>query len=106
MRQEVRNKKRPDREPWFDKKCKKLRNEYIKVKNVYRKFRTIALPNKLTNKSKKFKIYCKHVKSLNEKKLHKNSRKLKNADPKEYWQILSGKKQEHTKINLTLSAAM
>ena len=93
------------KKPWFNKDCQKLRTEYTKTKNIYKRFRTTRILTELKNKSKLLKRKCRQSKLKFEKELHKSLRQQKLSNPKEFWKILSSKQNKRAPVEISLDTA-
>ena len=93
--QKAKNHERPNiKQPWFNIDCKKTRNLYNKTRRAYNKYKTPFHKNLLKNISKQYKdILRKSQNKFNSDRIIK-IKSLKNAKPKQYWQIINNKPKE------------
>ena len=99
----ITNNQKKDKEnkPWFDNECQKKRKHYIKIRNRLKKRKSFQDVATLKNESKSYKKFINKKRHEFNKTLHNKLRELKSTKPKEYWKLLSPKKQNrNNSINL------
>lgn len=75
--------------PWFDDHCKKLRQDYYKSRNVYRRNKCDMNKECMIVNCKKYKReISKQFKDFNQQ-IAQKIRSLKYLDPKSYWNLLN-----------------
>ena len=81
--------------PWFDDNCRKLRLQYLKLKNKNKSHQSRELKIELENMKRSYKKALKNAQNRYFKDIHTSLRALKTTNPKEYWNVLnpSGKKK-------------
>ena len=91
-----------DNKPWFDNECQKKRKHYIRIRNRLKKRKSFLDIATLKNESKIYKKFINKKRHTFNKNLHVKLRELKSTKPKEYWNLLSPKKQNRNhSINLS-----
>ena len=93
-----RNKSKREIKPWFDDRCKELRTEYFKLKNLCRKERKINWKVVLRIKGKELRNYYRKCRTEYERNFHRKIRNLKRSNPKEYWKALNISKKNHATV--------
>ena len=75
--------------PWFNRNCKKARNEYHKIRKQYNRNKSSENKNLLKATSKEYKNTIKQsVSRFKSKRVYK-LKNLKNAKPRDYWKIIN-----------------
>ena len=89
--------KKPDK--WFGHKCLKARKQFHNARYQYKRRKTLQNKETLKSTSKIYKqtinFYHTQFKKQNIQKL----KKLKRSNPRKYWKILNGKRQEKTEAD-------
>ena len=75
--------------PRFDRSCNEMRNMYHKTRKAYNKYKTQYFKDLLKTVSKQYKLTLRQANSRYKTVKIEKLRKLKNADPKKYWNILN-----------------
>ena len=78
-----------DTKNWFNNDCLMLRNDYIRVKNVYKSNKTQVNKDKYIAKGKVYKRMISKTKKMYVKQFEKDIRNLRSSNPKEYWNIVN-----------------
>lgn len=84
---------------WFGYKCSKARKQFHTARYQYKLQKNIENKENLRKSSN---IYKRTIKMFHSKFQQENIRKikkLKRSDPKKFWKILNGKKEEQTKAS-------
>ena len=97
-----RNRKKKH-EPWFNKDCETKRKEFFKAKHYHQRVRTGLSQTARTNASKAYKKEINKQFSKYKENFVKKIRNLKHQDPKAFWKIVNGTKQEKKNITETIS---
>ena len=84
--------------PWFGKDCQKLRSEYFKVKNRYRKLKTQKAKVELRSKCSSYKKVIRKAKRDFTREFQENLRNLKKSNSTEYWKLLKKASGQDTKM--------
>jgi hypothetical protein len=88
---------------WFDQNCRIMRNQYHRIRRIYNKNKNTYNKKLLKDISKQYKnILRKSHNKYNNVKIE-NLRKLKNANPKEYWRIINNASKNNAQPNASLS---
>ena len=93
-----KNKCKREKKPWFDDRCKELRIEYFKLKNLYRKERKPNWKIELKMKGKELRNYYRKCQTEDERNFHRKTSNLKRSNPKEYWKALNISKKNHATV--------
>ena len=96
-------KKDEGKQPWFDVKCFKARENYHRVRNKMKFVNPETRNDKIKSASKRLKETITHTKKLYYKRLHNKLRILKSNNSKDYWNYLnkvSGRKGTECNIEL------
>ena len=87
---------------WFGKDNEKLRSEYFKIKNEYRRTKSVELCNEMKAKGKSLKKLNRKAKKEFKVKFKRKVRSLKNSKPREYWNLLkNSEKRTETVCNIS-----
>ena len=86
---------------WFDLDCQKARKKYIRVKNRFRNLNTCEAYDLVSKSFKEYKNTIKVKKKDYENRLHKTLNDKVKWNPKEFWELIKGKKTKTDKINLS-----
>lgn len=90
---------------WFGKDCQKLRSEYFKVKNRFKKLKTQDAKEDLRVVCSRYKKTVRKAKRDFTRKFHNNIRNLKKSNSTEYWKVLNKASGQETKMgNIKTSA--
>lgn len=87
--------------PWFNRSCHRMRDVYHKTRKAYNKYKTPYFKELLKTVSNQYKQTLRNEQyKFNSNRIDK-LRRLKDADPKQYWNILNAKsKQSKTTASL------
>jgi len=78
--------------PGFNLDSKRLKAEYYKAKNCYKRNKTQANHTEMTIKSKNYKKEISKLKRTAHRDFTQKVRQLKSKDPKEYWRLINTRK--------------
>jgi len=89
--------------PWFTKECNKIRKEFNKARDVYKKVKNEVNKNSLNNKAKEYKTVLNKNYFQYQKKCEDEIRRASKSDSKGLWKILnkfSGNFKENPDVDL------
>ena len=85
---------------WFGPKCSNTRKKFHRAKYNYKLRKTNYNKDKLKEASREYKITVKRFYNKFKKDNINKIRNLRTTNPKKYWKILNGKKQETTEATM------
>ena len=91
------NQTKPDK--WFGHKCAKARKQFHNARNQYKRRKTLQNKETLKSTSKTYKQTIKFYHTQFKKQNIRELKKLKRSNPRKYWKILNGKRQEKTEAD-------
>ena len=101
----VKGKKRLSNNEWFDDDCKEKRAIFENAHNTYKKNRSAIDFTRMKECSKEYKRQLAKSKARYKKSFNRKLRNLKSTNPKEYWDLLNGKKSNGS-LNIAVDTCM
>ena len=79
---------------WFDKNCKKARQDYRKSLRLYKHYGSNIFKERLKHSERVYKVTMDNsIRNFNEK-LKQQMKSIRNRNPREFWKILNQKKNK------------